>query len=130
MRIDMLLGLVNPVVNMFGRLTEGMAPIETEDGETVYTKDGKWVFYLRTTYERRACRHLCVNYDTYWRPMQLALDHIEEPLAWSNMEALTAITKELAAEALTTDFRGHYVVLLADDFRLEKIARTNHRIRK
>ena len=91
-KIDLLIGNKNPVIDLFCEITSGIEIINcnvyNEEGlEFIYHKDGQWIFFQDYKNER-----FWVNYYKYWS--------IFESKFRLNYEEIQAITKVLVEEAL------------------------------
>ena len=65
-KLDLLMGNQNPIVDLFNKITNGLKIINTnvynKDGlEFIYHKDGEWIFYQDFDNEEFWC-----NYERYW----------------------------------------------------------------
>ena len=90
-KIDLLIGNKNPVIDLFCEITSGIEIINcnvyNEEGlEFIYHKDGQWIFYQDKN------ERFWVNYYKYWS--------IFESKFRLNYEEIQAITKVLVEEAL------------------------------
>ena len=91
-KIDLLIGNKNPVIDLFCEITSGIEIINcnvyNEEGlEFIYHKDGQWIFFQDYKNER-----FWVNYYKYWS--------IFESKFRLNYEEIQAITRVLVEEAL------------------------------
>ena len=91
-KLDLLMGNQNPIVNLFNQITKDIKIINTnvynKDGlEFIYHKDGEWIFYQDAKNEEFWC-----NFSTYWSffECKLGLEYLE----------IQSITKYLVEEAL------------------------------
>ena len=91
-KIDLLTGNKNPIVELFHEITSGIEIINcnvyNKDGlEFIYHKDGQWIFYQDCKNEKFWC-----NFTTYWSffESKLGLEYLE----------IQSITKYLVEEAL------------------------------
>ena len=91
-KIDILTGSQNPVIDLFNQITDGTEIIncdvyETHGLEFIYHKDGEWIFYQDCKNKNFWCSHT-----KYW-------SHFESNLQLEYGE-IQAITKYLVEEAL------------------------------
>ena len=91
-KIDILTGSQNPVIDLFNKITDGTEIIncdvyETHGLEFIYHKDGEWIFYQDCKNKNFWCSHT-----KYW-------SHFESNLQLEYGE-IQAITKYLVEEAL------------------------------
>ena len=91
-KIDMLTGSQNPVIDLFNQITCGIEIIcrdvyEKHGLEFIYHKDGEWIFYQDCKNEK-----FWAHYYRYWSPFEskLGLEYLE----------IQSITKYLVEEAL------------------------------
>ena len=90
-KIDLLIGNKNPVIDLFCEITSGIEIINcnvyNEEGlEFIYHKDGQWIFYQDKN------ERFWVNYYKYWS--------IFESKFILNYEEIQAITRVLVEDAL------------------------------
>ena len=102
-KIDLLIGNKNPVIDLFCEITSGIEIINcnvyNEEGlEFIYHKDGQWIFFQDYKNER-----FWVNYYKYWS--------IFESKFRLNYEEIQAITKVLVEEALKREVSTPQLVL-------------------
>ena len=102
-KIDLLIGNQNPVIDLFCEITSGIEIINcnvyNEEGlEFIYHKDGQWIFFQDYKNER-----FWVNYYKYWS--------IFESKFRLNYEEIQAITKVLVEEALKREVSTPQLVL-------------------
>ena len=91
-KIDLLMGNQNPVIDLFCEITSGIEIINcnvyNEDGlEFIYHKDGQWIFYQDCKNEK-----FWTHYYKYWTLFESNF-HLK-------YEEIQAITKVLVEEAL------------------------------
>ena len=92
-KIDLLMGNQNPILDMFRKITDGMGIINCDvynkDGlEFIYyNKDGEWIFYQDCKNEK-----FWTHYYRYWEILEREF-HLE-------YEEIQALTKFLVEEAL------------------------------
>ena len=91
-KIDLLMGNKNPIVDLFCNITSGIEIINcnvyNEDGlEFIYHKDGEWIFYQDCKNEK-----FWTHYYRYWEILEREF-HLE-------YEEIQALTKFLVEEAL------------------------------
>ena len=91
-KIDILTGSQNPVIDLFNKITDGTEIIncdvyETHGLEFIYHKDGEWIFYQDCKNKNFWCSHT-----KYW-------SHFESSLQLEYGE-IQAITKYLVEETL------------------------------
>ena len=91
-KIDLLMGKQNPVINLFCEITSGIEIINcnvyNEEGlEFIYHKDGQWIFYQDCKNEK-----FWAHYYKYWTLFESNF-HLK-------YEEIQAITKVLVEEAL------------------------------
>lgn len=91
-KIDLLMGNQNPVIDLFREITSGIEIINchvyNEEGlEFIYHKDGQWIFYQDCKNEK-----FWTHYGKYWSLFESNL-HFK-------YEEIQAITKYLVEEAL------------------------------
>ena len=91
-KIDLLMGNKNPIVDLFREITDGLSIINcdvyNEEGlEFIYHKDGEWIFYQDSKNEK-----FWVHYYKYWSLFESNF-HLK-------YEEIGAITKYLVEEAL------------------------------
>ena len=91
-KIDILTGSQNPVIDLFNQITDGTEIIncdvyETHGLEFIYHKDGEWIFYQDCKNKNFWCSHT-----KYW-------SHFESNLQLEYGE-IQAITKYLVEETL------------------------------
>jgi hypothetical protein len=91
-KIDLVMGNKNPIVDLFREITDGLSIINcdvyNEEGlEFIYHKDGEWIFYQDSKNEK-----FWVHYYKYWS--------IFESNFGLKYEEIQAITKYLVEEAL------------------------------
>ena len=91
-KIDLLMGNQNPVIDLFCEITSGIEIINcnvyNEEGlEFIYHKDGEWIFYQDSKNER-----FWAHYYKYWTLFESNF-HLK-------YEEIQAITKVLVEEAL------------------------------
>lgn len=91
-KIDLLMGNQNPIVDLFNKITTGVEIVNTnvynEDGlEFIYHKDGEWIFYQDVKNEKFWCSNA-----RYWQLFINKFDLI--------YEEIQSITKFLVEEAL------------------------------
>ena len=91
-KIDLLMGSQNPVIELFREITSGIEIINcnvyNEEGlEFIYHKDGQWIFYQDSKNEK-----FWTNYYKYWTLFEsnFSLQYLE----------IQAITKYLVEETL------------------------------
>ena len=101
-KIDLLIGNQNPVIDLFCEITSGIEIINcnvyNEEGlEFIYHKDGQWIFYQDKN------EKFWVNYYKYWS--------IFESKFRLNYEEIQAITKVLVEEALKREVSTPQLVL-------------------
>ena len=101
-KIDLLIGNKNPVIDLFCEITSGIEIINcnvyNEEGlEFIYHKDGQWIFYQDKN------EKFWVNYYKYWS--------IFESKFRLNYEEIQAITKVLVEEALKREVSTPQLVL-------------------
>ena len=91
-KIDILTGSQNPVIDLFNQITAGIKIINCDvycdhGMELIYHKDGEWIFYQDCKNDRFWC-----NYTKYWSLFEsnLKLEHND----------IKDITKYLVEEAL------------------------------
>ena len=91
-KLDLLMGKQNPIVNLFNQITNDLKIINTnvynDDGlEFIYHKDGEWIFYQDCKNEK-----FWTHYYRYWEILEseFSLEY----------EEIQAITKLLVEEAL------------------------------
>ncbi len=91
-KIDLLIGNQNPIIDLFNKITDGIniinCPVYNEDGlEFIYHKDGEWIFYQDSKNEK-----FWTNYYKYWTLFEsnFSLEYLE----------IKAITKYLVEETL------------------------------
>jgi hypothetical protein len=91
-KLDLLMGKENPIVNLFNQITKDLKIINCEvyhkDGlEFIYHKDGEWIFYQNCKNEK-----FWTHYYRYWEILEseFSLEY----------EEIQAITKLLVEEAL------------------------------
>jgi hypothetical protein len=94
-KLDLLLGNKNPIVDLFNEITDGIKIINTdvynEDGlEFIYYKGDAWFFYQDVKNNKFWC-----NYDRYWSIFESKLD-----MYYQNIQE---ITKMLIEEKLKND---------------------------
>lgn len=94
-KLDLLLGNKNPIVDLFNEITYGIKIINTdvynEDGlEFIYYKGDAWLFYQDVKNNKFWC-----NYDRYWSIFESKLD-----MYYQNIQE---ITKMLIEEKLKND---------------------------
>ena len=101
-KIDLLMGNQNPVIDLFCEITSGIEIINcnvyNEDGlEFIYHKDGQWIFYQDCKNEK-----FWTNYYKYWTLFEsnFSLEYLE----------IQAITKVLVEEALKREVSTPYLV--------------------
>ena len=104
-KIDILMGNDNPVIDLFNEITAGIEIINcnvyNEEGlEFIYHKDGQWIFYQDCKNEK-----FWAHYNRYW-------DILEREFSLE-YEEIQAITKLLVEEALkrevTTTPKSNFV---------------------
>ena len=91
-KLDLLMGKQNPIVNLFNQITKDIKIINTnvynKDGlEFIYHKDGQWIFYQDSKNEK-----FWVHYYKYWSLFESNFD--------LKYEEIQVITKYLVEEAL------------------------------
>jgi hypothetical protein len=91
-KIDLLMGNQNPILDMFRKITDGMGIINCDvynkDGlEFIYHKDGEWIFYQDVKNGE-----FWAHYKRYWEILESEF-HLK-------YEEIQAITKLLVEEAL------------------------------
>ena len=91
-KIDLLMGNQNPIIDLFNQITEGIEIInchvyDIHGLEFIYHKDGEWIFYQDCKNKNFWCNHM-----KYWSFFEsnLQLGYVE----------IQAITKYLVEEAL------------------------------
>ena len=103
-KIDLVMGNKNPIVDLFREITDGLSIINcdvyNEEGlEFIYHKDGQWIFYQDCKNEK-----FWAHYKRYWEILEseFSLEY----------EEIGAITKLLVEEALkrevTTPMRAAF----------------------
>ena len=100
-KIDLLMGKQNPVINLFCEITSGIEIINckvyNEEGlEFIYHKDGEWIFYQDSKNER-----FWAHYYGYWTLFESNF-HLK-------YEEIQAITKVLVEEALKREVGTIYI---------------------
>ena len=91
-KLDLLFGKQNPIVNLFNQITKDIKIINCEvyhkEGiEFIYYKDDQWIFYQDCNNEEFWCNH-----DIYWSLFESNFD--------LEYEDIQSITKYLVEEAL------------------------------
>ena len=91
-KLDLLMGNQNPIVDLFNEITSGIKIINcnvyNEDGlEFIYHKDGEWIFYQDSKNEKFWCSNA-----RYWTLFRSKFD--------LSYEEIQSITKYLVEEAL------------------------------
>ena len=99
-KLDLLMGKENPIVNLFNQITKDLKIINCEvyhkDGlEFIYHKDGEWIFYQNCKNEK-----FWTHYYRYWEILEseFSLEY----------EEIQAITKLLVEEALKREVGTPY----------------------
>ena len=100
-KIDLLMGDQNPVIDLFCEITSGIEIINcnvyNEDGlEFIYHKDGQWIFYQDCKNEK-----FWTNYYKYWSLFESKF-HLK-------YDEIQAITKYLVEEALKREVSTPYI---------------------
>ena len=100
-KIDLLMGKQNPVINLFCEITSGIEIINcnvyNEEGlEFIYHKDGQWIFYQDCKNEK-----FWAHYYKYWTLFESNF-HLK-------YEEIQAITKVLVEEALKREVGTIYI---------------------
>ena len=90
-KLDLLFGNDNEIINLFNEITDGIEIVNTnvynEEGlEFIYHKDGQWIFYQDKN------EKFWVNYYKYWSLFESKFS--------LNYEEIQAITRVLVEEAL------------------------------
>ena len=91
-KIDLLIGNQNPIIDLFNKITDGIniinCTVYNEDGlEFIYHKDGQWIFYQDCKNE-----NFWTHYYKYWELFESNF-HLK-------YEEIQAITKVLVENAL------------------------------
>ena len=125
-KIDILIGNMNPIIDMFCEITSGIEIINcnvyNEEGlELIYHKDGQWIFYLDCKNEK-----FWTHYYKYWELFESNF-HLK-------YEEIQAITKYLVEEALKREVGTPLGLIINSPFKVEDALKrdvsTPHEIRR
>ena len=111
-KLDLLMGNKNPIVDLFNEITSGIKIINcyvyNEEGlEFIYHKDGQWIFYQDSKNEK-----FWVHYYKYWS--------IFESNFGLKYEEIQAITKYLVEEALKREVGAPFIVFQVPPLLVEE----------
>jgi len=111
-KIDMVTGNQNPIIELFNQITDGVVIINCEvynkEGmEFIYHKDGEWIFFQDLKNEKFWC-----NYDRYWQffECEMGLRYFE----------IQSITKYLVEEALKREMVPSVVIQTVFETKVEE----------
>ena len=111
-KLDLLFGKQNPIVNLFNQITKDIKIINCEvyhkEGiEFIYYKDDQWIFYQDCNNEEFWCNH-----DIYWSLFESNFD--------LEYEDIQSITKYLVEEALKREVDTPGRVLIPTTLMVEE----------